>query len=51
MASWAQTYAAEQPEDLAQPGSLGDAVEAEFTQSSGGHPRPAALAFLLFVLG
>jgi ferrous iron transport protein B len=51
VASWAQTYAAEEPDDLHQPGTLGEAVEGAFEESSGGHPQLAALAFLIFVLG
>ncbi|MBN1174023.1 MAG: ferrous iron transport protein B [Micromonosporaceae bacterium] len=51
VASWAQTYAAEEPEDLAQPGVLGDAVRADFEETSGGHTGLAGIAFLLFLLG
>lgn len=51
ISSWAQTYAAEEPADLAAPGGLGEAVRADFTESSGGHPALAGFAFLLFVLG
>ncbi|HOC13224.1 MAG TPA: ferrous iron transport protein B [Propionicimonas sp.] len=50
ISSWAQTYAVEEPEDSAAPGDLGDAVLASFTESSGGHPVPAALAFMIFLL-
>ena len=50
ISSWAQTYAVEEPEDSASPGDLGDAVLASFTESSGGHPVPAALAFMIFLL-
>ncbi|MFZ0531420.1 MAG: ferrous iron transport protein B [Propionicimonas sp.] len=50
ISSWAQTYAVEQPDDSAVPGDLGDAVLRSFTASSGGHPVPAALAFMIFLL-
>lgn len=50
ISSWAQTYAADEPEDLHEPGSLGEAIRADFTESSGGHPLPAAMAFLVFLL-
>lgn len=50
ISSWAQTYAVEQPADNAAPGDLGSAVLASFTQSSGGHPIPAALAFMVFLM-
>lgn len=50
ISSWAQTYAVEQPTDSAAPGDLGSAVLASFTQSSGGHPIPAALAFMIFLM-
>jgi ferrous iron transport protein B len=51
VSSWAQTYATDEPDDLARPGRLGAVVRADFEASSGGHPGPAGLAFLLFVLG
>jgi ferrous iron transport protein B len=47
--SWAQTYATEQPA----PGQnrlLGDHIQAAFVQSSDGHPVPAVLAFMVFLL-
>ena len=50
ISSWAQTYAVEEPSDSGTPGDLGDAVLASFTESSGGHPVPAALAFMIFLL-
>ncbi len=50
ISAWAQTYAVEEPTDTAQPGGLGDAVMQSFTASSGGHPVPAALAFMIFLL-
>lgn len=49
ISSWAQTYAVAEPDGGA-PGALGDAVMTSFTQSSGGHPIPAALAFMVFLL-
>lgn len=50
ISSWAQTYATDEPEDLHQPGTLGDKIRGAFEESSGGHPIPAALAFLVFLL-
>lgn len=49
ISSWAQTYAVDEPEGD-DPGSLGERVLADFTESSGGHPIPAALAFMIFLL-
>jgi ferrous iron transport protein B len=50
ISSWAQTYALDEPADGGDPGSLGDRIMADFTQSSGGHPIPAALAFMIFLM-
>ena len=50
ISSWAQTFATAEPESSDQPGSLGDALRVSFTESSGGHPIPAVLAFLVFLL-
>jgi ferrous iron transport protein B len=50
ISSWAQTYAVEEPADNAAPGGLGDAVWRSFNESSGGHPVPAALAFMVFLM-
>ncbi|HSK34938.1 MAG TPA: ferrous iron transport protein B [Propionicimonas sp.] len=50
ISAWAQTYAVDEPDDTAAPGNLGDAVMQSFTESSGGHPVPAALAFMIFLL-
>ena len=49
ISSWAQTYATEQPQP-GQTGLLGDHIRAAFEQSSGGHPLPAVLAFMVFLL-
>jgi len=49
VSSWAQTYAVDAPEE-GEAGALGDRLVADFTQSSGGHPIPAALAFLVFMM-
>lgn len=49
ISSWAQTYAVADPDGGA-PGALGTAVLNSFTESSGGHPVPAALAFMVFLL-
>ena len=50
ISSWAQTYAVEEPEDPSNPGSLGDAVKADFAESSGGYTTAAVWAFLIFLL-
>lgn len=50
ISSWAQTYAVEEPADNATPGDLGAAVWQSFNESSGGHPIPAALAFMVFLM-
>jgi ferrous iron transport protein B len=50
ISSWAQTYAVEEPADGADPGSLGASVWTSINESSGGHPIPAALAFMVFLM-
>ncbi len=50
ISSWAQTYALDEPEEGGDPGSLGQRIMADFTESSGGHPIPAALAFMVFLM-
>lgn len=50
ISSWAQTYAVDEPADSTAPGDLGQAVLRTFTESSGGHPIPAALAFMVFLM-
>jgi ferrous iron transport protein B len=53
VATVAQTYGARQPDDTGHPGDggeLGTRLRATFTASSGGHPLPAVLAFLVFLL-
>lgn len=50
IASWAQTYAVAEPDDSGTPGDLGSRILATFTESSGGHPIPAALAFMVFFM-
>ncbi|MCE1173273.1 MAG: ferrous iron transport protein B [Propionibacteriales bacterium] len=50
ISSWAQTYAVAEPDNHAAPGDLGAAVFQTFTESSGGHPVPAALAFMVFLM-
>lgn len=50
ISSWAQTYAVDQPTDNAAPGDLGTEVWQSFNESSGGHPIPAALAFMVFLM-
>ena len=49
ISSWAQTHAIDEPEE-GEAGALGDRIVADFTESSGGHPIPAALAFLVFMM-
>lgn len=48
--SFAQSFAVEEPEDAADPGSLGDRLNAAMDESSGGHAGAAAFAFMIFVL-
>jgi ferrous iron transport protein B len=50
ISSWAQTFATAEPSAADVPGSLGDALHVSFDTSSGGHPIPAVLAFLVFLL-
>jgi ferrous iron transport protein B len=50
ISSWAQTYHLDEPDSEDEPGTLGDRVFADFTESSGGHPYPAAIAFMIFLL-
>ena len=50
ISSWAQTYAAAEPENSHSPGALGDALRVSFDESSSGHTIPAVLAFLVFLL-
>lgn len=50
ISSWAQTFALAEPEDAGQPGSLGDELQVQFTETSGGDPDAAAMAFLMFLL-
>lgn len=49
ISSWAQTYALDEPEE-GEAGALGDRIVVDFTESSGGHPIPTALAFLVFMM-
>ncbi len=49
ISSWAQTYAAEDPQP-GQAGALSEHLRAAFEQSSGGHTVPAVLAFMVFLL-
>lgn len=46
----AQSFAVEEPEDPHDAGTLGEKIRTNFDQSSGGHGKAAALAFLVFVL-
>lgn len=48
--SFAQSFAVEEPDDAADPGTLGDKLGAAFEESSGGHAGAAAVAFMIFVL-
>jgi ferrous iron transport protein B len=47
----ATTFGMEEPEDPSEPGTLADQVWAALDRSSGGHPGPAALAYMFFALG
>lgn len=49
ISSWAQTYALDEPA-AGDAGDLGARIGADFATSSGGHPGPAALAFLVFLM-
>ncbi|MBW3086266.1 Fe(2+) transporter FeoB [Austwickia sp. TVS 96-490-7B] len=49
ISSWAQTYAVDDPEDSGAEALAGH-IQQAFDQSSGGHPLPAVLAFLVFLL-
>ncbi|GAA2521895.1 ferrous iron transporter B [Rarobacter incanus] len=46
----AQSYAVDEPDDPALAGDLGAQVTSTLESTSGGHPRPAAIAYLIFVL-
>ncbi|SDZ94249.1 ferrous iron transport protein B [Bowdeniella nasicola] len=46
----AQSFAVDEPDDPHDAGTLGEKIRANFNQSSGGHGKAAALAFLIFVL-
>lgn len=50
ISSWAQTYAAQEPADPAEPGELGAQLRADFEASSDGHTTAAVFAFLTFLL-
>jgi ferrous iron transport protein B len=53
ISSWSQTYAAQvdgTEGEIIGPDELTPAVHADFVASSGGHPRAAAWAFLVFLL-
>ncbi|MGJ3508539.1 ferrous iron transport protein B [Enemella sp. A6] len=48
ISSWAQTYAVEETEEADSP--LGQKIMSAFEESSGGHPLPAVMAFLVFLV-
>ncbi|WP_244976093.1 ferrous iron transport protein B [Nocardia huaxiensis] len=50
VATVAQSYRMDDPGDGATPTPLADALRDTFDQSSGGHPLPAVLAFMIFLL-
>ncbi|MER7174787.1 ferrous iron transport protein B [Streptomyces mesophilus] len=50
VATVAQTYSADEPDNPDHAGELGTRLHETFEQSSGGHPLPAVLAFLVFLL-
>ncbi|MEV5409763.1 ferrous iron transport protein B [Thermopolyspora sp. NPDC052614] len=50
VATTAQTYSMSEPDDEHEPGDLGVALRSTLERTSRGHPLPAALAFLVFLL-
>ncbi|WP_433419350.1 ferrous iron transport protein B [Microtetraspora malaysiensis] len=50
VSTMAQTYSMGEPADGNEPGGLGAALRATIEQTSNGHPIPAVLAFLVFLL-
>lgn len=48
--SLAQSYAVSEPDDPAEPGTLGERLRTTFERSSDGHGGAAAVAFMVFVL-
>jgi ferrous iron transport protein B len=50
ISSWAQTYAVEEPAEGEDAGDFGTAIMQAFDDSSGGHPLPAVMAFLVFLM-
>ncbi|SDK23061.1 ferrous iron transport protein B [Streptomyces indicus] len=50
VATVAQTYSADEPDSPDHAGELGTRLHETFARSSGGHPLPAVLAFLVFLL-
>lgn len=50
VSTMAQTYSADDPQRTGRPGELGTRLRQTFTDVSGGHPLPAVLAFLVFLL-
>ena len=50
ISSWAQTYAVEEPAEGEDAGDFGTAIMQAFDNSSGGHPLPAVMAFLVFLM-
>ncbi|MGW1076287.1 ferrous iron transport protein B [Streptomyces sp. NPDC002537] len=50
VATVAQTYSAAEPENPDQPGELSGKLRHTFDEASGGHPIPAVLAFMVFLL-
>jgi ferrous iron transport protein B len=50
VATTAQTYSAEEPQDVHQAGALGTALHDTFDHTSHGHTIPAVLAFMIFLL-
>ncbi|MER5885352.1 ferrous iron transport protein B [Streptomyces sp. NPDC001941] len=50
VATTAQTYRADEPESPDRAGELGTRLQETFDHASGGHPLPAVLAFMIFLL-
>jgi ferrous iron transport protein B len=49
ISSWAQNYSVDEPSDNFDSSDLAAALREDFTESSGGHPTSAVLAFLVFL--
>ncbi|MEN8652566.1 ferrous iron transport protein B [Streptomyces sp. 21So2-11] len=50
VSTFAQSYSTDEPDDVRQAGDLGARLKETFDGASGGHPLPAVLAFMVFLL-